>query len=303
VKKPLAVDLFCGLGGWTEGLMAEGWHCRGYDIEAHEYGDERYPGEFVLADVMALTGADVADADLIVASPPCQEFSYMAMPWGRAKQIARALRGQDEFPEGYRGSRTLADLTALFDACFRIQREANEIRAARGQPPIPMVVENVRGAIPWLGSAAWNYGSFYLWGDIPALMPSSIHAIKNGDAGWGSWFAIGAPGQTKVKGNPDGRKNPGFRFDGSGRSFQSESVNRHVSDGHKHRDQDGYDRTHSNAFGWKAPRTTSKGAARKAASAKIAKIPIALGSHIARVYRPETLPANQNTAQPKNHAL
>jgi len=23
--KPLAVDLCCGLGGWTEGLLAEGW--------------------------------------------------------------------------------------------------------------------------------------------------------------------------------------------------------------------------------------------------------------------------------------
>lgn len=288
VRKPLAVDLFCGLGGWTEGLMAEGWHCRGYDIEAHEYGDERYPGEFVLADVMALTGADVADADLIVASPPCQEFSYMAMPWGRAKQIARALRGQDEFPEGYRGSRTLADLTALFDACFRIQREANEIRASRGQSPIPMVVENVRGAIPWVGSAAWSYGSFYLWGDVPALMPSPHRATKNGDVGGGSWFAIGAPGQTSVNGNPDGRKNPGFRFDGSGRSFQTESVNRHDLTGHKHRDADGYDRSHPNAFGWKAPRTGSTAiSARKAASAKIAKIPIALGSHIARIYFPD----------------
>lgn len=264
MTKPLAVDLFCGLGGWTEGLMAEGWHCRGYDIEAHEYGDERYPGEFVLADVMALTGADVADADLIVASPPCQEFSYMAMPWGRAKQIARALRGEDEFPEGYRGSRTLADLTALFDACFRIQREANEIRAARGQPPIPMVVENVRGAIPWVGPAPYNYGSFYLWGDVPALMPAVVAA----------------------------RKVPGFRFDGSGGSFQTASVNK--------------DRSGADTFGWSKDsdlrNSSSKSSARKAASAKIAKIPTALGSHIARVYRPETLPANQNTAQPKENA-
>ena len=23
--RPLAADLFCGLGGWTEGLLAEGW--------------------------------------------------------------------------------------------------------------------------------------------------------------------------------------------------------------------------------------------------------------------------------------
>jgi len=167
VRKPLAIGLFCGLGGWTEGLLAEGYHARGYDIEAHEYGDEKYPGELILADVMTLHGSQFADAALIVASPPCQEFSYMAMPWSRAKQIARALRGQDVFPEGYTGSRTLADLTALFDASFRIQREASE---AAGRH-IPLVLENVRGAVPWVGRETWSFGSYFLWGDVPALMP------------------------------------------------------------------------------------------------------------------------------------
>jgi len=289
VAAPLAVDLFCGLGGWTEGLLAEGWRCRGYDIESHEYGDERYPGELILADVMALTGADVADADLIVASPPCQEFSYMAMPWSRAKQIGRALRGQDEFPEGYRGSRTIADLTALFDACFRIQREANEIRAARGQVPIPMVVENVRGAIPWVGPAAWSYGSFYLWGDVPALMPAPQRARKNGDLGGGSWFAIGSPGQTNVNSNPDGRKVPALdgarRTDkGKGARFTSRDcgVERDITSGRK----GGGDWFGSGDDCSLQRKASSGSSARKAASAKIAKIPIALGSHIARVYRP-----------------
>lgn len=254
--KPLAVDLFCGLGGWTEGLMAEGWRVRGYDIEAHEYGDERYPGELVIADVMALTGADVADADLIVASPPCTEFSYMAMPWTRARQIARAIRGEDEFPESYKGSRTVSELTALFDACFRIQREASAIRAARGQPPIPMVVENVRGAIPWLGKAAWNYGSYYLWGDVPALMPGVV----------------------------DARKVPGFRFDGSGRSFQTASVEAHVdpAEGRKGAGAG----AGAEWFDQNLCKLSSKSPARKAASAKIAKIPFTLSSHIARVYHP-----------------
>ena len=165
--KPLAIDLFCGLGGWTEGLLAEGYEVVGYDIEAHEYGEERYPGTLILQDVLTLNGAQFKDAALIVASPPCQEFSYMAMPWFRAARIADALRGKGKFPEPYTGSRTIAELRALFDASFRIQREAS---AAAGHH-IPLVVENVRGAVPWVGRAAWNYGSYYLWGDVPALMP------------------------------------------------------------------------------------------------------------------------------------
>lgn len=277
---PLAIDLCCGLGGWTEGLLSEGWRVRGYDIEAHEYGDERYPAELVLQDVLTINGADLAEAELIVASPPCQAYSYMAMPWSLAKAKAAAIRADTT-------GQMLADLNAIFNACFRIQREAS---AAAGRH-IPMVVENVRGAEPWVGKAAWSFGSYYLWGDVPALMPNAINA----------------------------RKNPGFRFDGSGKSFQSESVNRHVADGRKNaggswfnvgspgQKEVGKNPAHAIAaevaegrkgagagaewFDQNLCKLSSKSSARKAASAKIAKIPLALSSHIARVYHPERLAA------------
>jgi hypothetical protein len=253
---PLAIDLFCGLGGWTQGLLAEGYFVVGFDIERHDYGTGGYPAQLVLQDVLTLHGSQFKDAALIVASPPCQAYSYRAMPWKRAK----ALPPPDN---------------TLFEACFRIQREAIE---AAGRF-IPLVVENVRGAQKWVGRARWNFGSYYLWGDVPALMPMTAKL-----------------------------KNPGFLFDGSGRSFQSESVERHIKnnggswfniahnttsgcgrnpDGRKHKDRDGYDLSHPNAFGWKAPRTTSKSNARKAASAAIAKIPFPLAQHIARAWKPQ----------------
>ena len=50
----------------------------------------------------------------------------------------------------------------LFEACFRIQREASE---AAGRF-IPLIVENVRGAQKWVGRAKANFGSYYLWGDV-----------------------------------------------------------------------------------------------------------------------------------------
>jgi len=277
VAKPLAIDLCCGLGGWTEGLLQEGYRARGYDIEAHEYGDERYPGELVLKSILDLDGAECADADLIVASPPCTEYSYMAMPWSRAKQIARALRGEDVFPDGYKGSRTLDELNALFNACFRIQREASQ---AAGRY-IPMVVENVKGAQPWVGRAQWAFGSYFLWGDVPALMPiQKYHARLKVKAG--EQWNVNRDNFTGTRGWDDGLKNPGFRFDGSGKSFQTESVKQHVAEGRKGAGAG------AEWFDQNLCKLSSKSPARKAASAKIAKIPLALSSHIARVYRPQT---------------
>lgn len=321
--KPLAIDLFCGLGGWTDGLLAEGYDVLGFDIENHVYGEHRYPAQLVIQDVLTLHGSQFKDATLIVASPPCQEYSYMAMPWKRGKQIAAALRGEGEFPAGYKGSRTIEDLNRLFNACFRIQREACE---AAGRH-IPMVVENVRGAEKWVGKAQWNFGSYYLWGDVPALMPiiatrpvmkqgithrsdgsTNFHGYKSSGMNWSDQSKRGQD-FTRIAGEQCARKNPGFRFDGSGKSFQSESVNQHVkvpSASGRCTDVGNGARFTSRDCGLEAAgrkvggdwfndnnspsrQSSSKSKARKMASAMIAKIPLPLSRHIAATYYPKEI--------------
>jgi hypothetical protein len=299
--KPLAIDLYCGLGGWTEGLLAEGYDPVGFDIEQHQYGDHRYPGQLVVQDVLTLHGSQFKDAALIVASPPCQEYSYMAMPWKLAKAKAAAIRADTT-------GESLERLNRLFNACFRIQAEAS---LAAGHH-IPMIVENVRGAIPWVGRARWNFGSFYLWGDVPALMPHTIKAQKFNPDGTahppGSWFAVA---DSKNRGS----KVPGFRFDGSGRSFQTASVNAHkvpsqsggrtdVGKGARFTSRDcvveaaeGRKGAGAGAewFDQNLCRHGSKSLSRKQASAMIAKIPLPLSRHIARVYHPGEMFQQQAT--------
>lgn len=279
--KPLFVDLYCGLGGWAEGILAEGGDVVGFDIEQHVYGAERYPGQLVLQDVLTLTGQQFkGKICAIVASPPCQKYSYMAMPWSKSKALAAWYRED---------AQRIEELTAMFRACFRIAREAE----------VPLIVENVCGAQPWVGQAGWHYGSFYLWGDLPALMPMTKPLAKVpglnckvGSATYsggafndtaiknlgGSWFNVAHNTESGKGQNPDGRKLPGFRFDGSGKSFQTAAV-----------------KVGGDWFGTYAEQkemeTISPGRLhgknspkRKHASAQIAKIPFPLASHIARTF-------------------
>lgn len=304
ISPPLCIDLYCGLGGWAEGFLAEGWNVVGVDNVRHDYGTGAYPGKLILQDARTLHGSQFRHAAALVASPPCTEYSYMAMPWKRAKQIAQALRSEGDFPKGYTGSRTVAELNELFDIAFRLQREASE---AAGRY-IPLVVENVKGAQPWVGRAKWHYGSFYLWGDVPALMPITFKGLKlpgnNGPRLWserevqrlgdalkssdttknngGSWFAIGSPGQTNVGQNPDGRKLPTGHdtFKKNGKPCNKLTDPRYGSDG-----------TKQGGEWWHDPESitckhSSKSSGRKAASAQIAKIPFPLAQWIAQVYKP-----------------
>lgn len=310
-NRPLAIDLFCGLGGWTEGLLAEGYRVVGFDNERHWYGAERYPAKLVLQDVLTVHGAQFKDATLIVASPPCQAYSYRAMPWKRAK----ALPPPDN---------------SLFEACFRIQREAIE---AAGRF-IPLVVENVCGAQKWVGRARWHYGSFYLWGDVPALMPIVKKAAKNPvfrvDGSGRSFQTESTDRHTKNdccsllgvahnttsgKGrNPDGRNanNPargeaigeevkvgdaGWRDRGTGRQLQDRAIKR-ISETHHYKSpekdygsvtEEGIKQGGLSGRKWfdqGASRHGSKSISRKVASAMIAKIPLALSRHIAVAWKP-----------------
>ena len=259
--KPLAIDLFCGLGGWTEGLLAEGYYVVGFDIEQHVYGEHRYPAQLVIQDVLTLHGSQFKDAALIVASPPCQAYSYRAMPWKRAK----ALPPPDN---------------SLFEACFRIQREASE---AAGQH-VPMVVENVRGAIPWVGRSRWNFGSFHLWGDVPALMPMTKQVAKRP---WHDWNRFKQTGEVsphwRLNGEDSLEVNPAIK--NAGGSWFAVSHNKVP-----HSRGDAIKGNGGSCFGGNKDspgrRTRSKSKARKAAAAAIAKIPFPLSSHIARTYFP-----------------
>ena len=151
--KPLCIDLFCGLGGWAEGFLAEGYDVVGFDINP-EFG-RFYPGEFRAEDVRYLARhihetqfrfglfRSCNEACVVVASPPCDDFSRWDQPWPAVVK-----------------NRKEPDLS-LWRAAEAIARELG----------CPIIIENVRAAQKFMGTAAAHFGKQYLWGDVPAIWP------------------------------------------------------------------------------------------------------------------------------------
>jgi hypothetical protein len=275
MSKPVVIDLCCGLGGWTRGFLAEGYDAIGFDIERHEYGDKKYPAELILKDIRQLCGYDLRAVDpvVIVASPPCQRYSYMAMPWARAKEQAAEIRANET-------GAALMELNMLFDACFRIARECG----------VPIVIENVKGAQPWVGRARAHFGSYYLWGDVESVggrivgrvpqFGQSLRAARRQRGvkcpGNDTFKITGAACGKLTDSRYPSRNDEGVKIGGSGDEYWRkplEAKRREATKGYVHgRDP--------------ASNCNSKFSARKAASAMIAEIPFDLAQYIARVFKP-----------------
>lgn len=136
----IVVDLFCGLGGFSKAFSDRGHSVIGVDI---------VPPADVLADVRALPFNGKLKPDVVLASPPCQEFSKYAM---------RHIRWQGDDYDIEKGM----DLVKATSA------------AIKALSPRWHVIENVRGARKWfkplLGEATQRIGSRYMWGLYPVLL-------------------------------------------------------------------------------------------------------------------------------------
>ncbi len=72
MRRPIALDLFCGAGGASMGLFRAGFDLVGVDSTPQP----NYPFAFVLTDALEVS---LAGYDFIWASPPCQRYMQSGM--------------------------------------------------------------------------------------------------------------------------------------------------------------------------------------------------------------------------------
>jgi hypothetical protein len=160
------LDLFCGKGGWSIPFIEDGDDVTGVDIV-----DLHYPGRLILEDIRNLDGRRFRDYDLIIGSPPCNDFSCASL-------INKTKNGGASAPDPKRG----LDLIKHFN---RIVNEAK---------PRYWAMENVRRLEKFypikpiwhfkIGRYSWRS----LWGNLnlplsPAFeFPRRIpHSLRNTD--------------------------------------------------------------------------------------------------------------------------
>ncbi len=128
---PTAIDLFCGAGGASLGLVRAGWDLRlasDVDPACSLTHQANLPGKFLTEDlrdvdaakVLSEAGLSAGELDLLFAGPPCQGFSMI-------------------------GSRV------VWDKRNNLFREV--LRLAKSMRPACVVIENVPGLVTLAGGA------------------------------------------------------------------------------------------------------------------------------------------------------
>ena len=156
-------DLCSGLGGWTEAFVQSDWIvCR---IENNP--DLQYVPFTLELDVLEWEDwiEDLPKPNVIVASPPCLEFS-----------LAYNAPG----PTAQRQGKPFTPNLDLVRACLDI---------IDYMKPDYWLLENVKGAqthfLPLIGGRRQLIGPFYLWGNFPLLsMPPHFQHRKGEQDTW-----------------------------------------------------------------------------------------------------------------------
>ena len=156
-----ALDLYCGLGGWSDGLAMEGFQVLGVEVEPKIARLYKHP--VLVEDVRNLDGKAFQCFDVIVGSPPCAAFS-------NARYKSRHVHGKNPDPE---------EGMELINEFWRIVKEAE---------PTFYAMENIKALTKYyVEKPQWHFmiskgGKRCLWTNIPLPLTTEFrfrHKIRD----------------------------------------------------------------------------------------------------------------------------
>jgi site-specific DNA-cytosine methylase len=161
IDQNVCLDLFAGLGGFSAAFEdADEWEVVTVDVE------ERFEPD-IQADVLNLRPGDLPDADVVLASPPCTQFSMAA------SRYERFVDGEPQTPDAREAValvyHTIGLIKSLSPDYWYLENPQGYLRQVLGRPT---------GRVTYC-----QYGTEYmkptdLWGDHP---PMRYKACSYGD--------------------------------------------------------------------------------------------------------------------------
>lgn len=166
MRKPRLLDLFCGAGGCSMGYYQAGFEVVGVDIEPQP----RYPFAFRQADALDfLKTVDLAQFDVIHASPPCQSYSstqhFPNANIEPAPKLIKPVRellvksGQPWIIENVVGS-SLPDAIQLCGSMFGLPIERHRWFSCSHLLFVPGSCRHTEGFYNVVGGKVRGYGTF-----------------------------------------------------------------------------------------------------------------------------------------------
>jgi len=163
------VDLFSGLGGFSEAFVTHG--CDVLRID----NDERFKDIpfTVIEDIWNCRAEDLVDADIILASPPCRCFSVAAdhhhwprgIPTGETQEQIRLVK------------HTIKIIEAAWPKYWILENPAGRLRQVLGKPQMVQY---------WCSWGTRYKKPTHLWGRLPPIdwrMPHKWEPNPSGGAG------------------------------------------------------------------------------------------------------------------------
>lgn len=147
------LDLFAGLGGFSAAFAeSDAWDVVTVDVDARFDPDIR-------ADVMDLRPADLPDADVVLASPPCTRMGKMALTHGYFDQDARPQtpEAREHLALAYH---TLGIVQALTPDYWFIENPPGKLRDYFGDPT---------GTVTYCQYGMEYQKRTHLWGHHPPM--------------------------------------------------------------------------------------------------------------------------------------
>lgn len=150
------VDLFSGLGGFSQAFVD-----RGHTVERYDFNEKfKDIPHTMIKDVLEMSSVDLKHANIILASPPCTHFSYAAVTKGSHLHWPKGIPTKETKQQIELVKYTVSIILETDPEYWILENPRGFMKKVLGQPAIETY---------WSAWGAPTLKPTHLWGKFPPI--------------------------------------------------------------------------------------------------------------------------------------